>query len=236
MEGLCPAEPPHHWHRARWAGCHGCHPRRAPRRVPVFTLTMGQGANGWHSKGPSPLAGWLEGQRPSNLLLPLRAPANCASGMRGISTPVGRACIPPAAMHAPDQPHLRRIEIEARCILHAIVTHMHRDDTPHDDGVVPGRHELENLAFQRDRVSSAMRGTFTTEDGAVVRPASASSSTPWGKSMAVMFICAAFSAETRFTTNCPVASIFASASFTTPGGRRSQPMPTTTGLLEHIEE
>jgi hypothetical protein len=77
-----------------------------------------------------------------------------------------------------------------------------------------------------------MRGTATLVEGAVESPASVISLTPGGKSTAVMFIFSARSAETIFTTNCPVASILATVSFSAPGARGPQPKPTTTGLSE----
>jgi len=79
---------------------------------------------------------------------------------------------------------------------------------------------------------SAMRGTFTWVDGAVVSPASAISFTLGSKSTAVTFIASASGAETRFTTNSPVDSILWSVSLMPLSGFGPQPMATTTGLSE----
>ncbi|MND00763.1 hypothetical protein D3C83_194910 [compost metagenome] len=60
---------------------------------------------------------------------------------------------------------------------------------------------MTRRSHSNDTGLSAMRGGFTRDDGAVVRPASASSLTSLSKSIAVMFICSANALLTRFTTN-----------------------------------
>src|SRR5215213_8784696 len=77
-----------------------------------------------------------------------------------------------------------------------------------------------------------MRGGFTLAEGRVVRPASASSSTPGGKSAAVTFMPCTVDSDTRQTTNWPVARMLAAVSFNEPSGRGPAPKPTTTGSSE----
>ena len=79
---------------------------------------------------------------------------------------------------------------------------------------------------------SAIRGTLIFTDGSVVSPASLISSTPCGKSIAVMFIAWALASDTMLTTNCPVSRILFPVSFASPGLRPPIPMITSGGSPE----
>ena len=81
--------------------------------------------------------------------------------------------------------------------------------------------------------ASAIRGTFTTCDGAVVSPAISNSFTSAGKSVAQMFILGIKSSVTTFTTNSPVRRMFLAVSFgTNPAlGRSVTPMPIIGGSV-----
>src|ERR1035441_10074370 len=64
--------------------------------------------------------------------------------------------------------------------------------------------------------ASALRGGFTTEDGQARSPACWSSSSPYGKEAAHLFIASAKASSTRLTTNSWVSRIFLDVSFGVP--------------------
>src|ERR1017187_3890208 len=92
--------------------------------------------------------------------------------------------------------------------------------------VVNSRHSIAAWA-------SAMRGTLTFSDGAVVKAAISTSLSSAGKSVAQMFIWLAISSVTIFTTNSPVRLMLRAVSLGSYLGieRLVTPMPTIGGSV-----
>ena len=73
------------------------------------------------------------------------------SGMRGISNRSVVAGIPAAAMHAPHQPQLRRVDVAAVRVQHCLVGDVHRHHAAEHQMAAAGQFDrLERLALEGD--------------------------------------------------------------------------------------